>query len=277
MIAVAKWTYINDRFIEEENALIHFRDLSVQRGYGIFDFLKFINYQPLFLDDHLNRFYSSAREMRLPVMERAELIEVIKQLIQKNNQPEGGIRITLTGGYSSDGYQLAQPNLIISYHRFQPPTSDQFEKGIALMTYQHQRQLPHVKTIDYLMAIWLQPLIKKNNADDVLYHKDGVVSECPRSNFFIVTKDDTIITPGRNILKGVSRMKLMEIARDHFEIIERDVTVDDIKNAKEAFISSTTKLILPVNRIDEQMFNPSKPVTAKLFKALNFFKTQYSL
>ena len=273
-----KWAYINDRFVEEENALIHFRDLSVQRGYGIFDFLKFINYQSVFLDDHLNRFYSSAQEMRLPVTNRGQLTEVIKQLILKNGQPDGGIRITLTGGCSTDGYQLAQPNLIVSQHRFQSPTKEQHQKGIALITYPHQRQLPHVKTIDYLMAIWLQPLIKKNNADDVLYQNNDIVSECPRSNFFIVTKDNVIVTPGKNILKGISRMKLIEIAGEYFEVHERDVTTKDIMEAKEAFISSTTKLILPVNRIDEKIFDTMKPVTAKLFEILELsVGAQYSV
>ncbi|MFL5788639.1 MAG: aminotransferase class IV, partial [Flavisolibacter sp.] len=128
------------------------------------------------------------------------------------------------------------------------------------------------------MAIWLQPLIKKNNADDVLYQNNDIVSECPRSNFFIVTKDNVIVTPGKNILKGISRMKLIEIAGEYFEVHERDVTTKDIMEAKEAFISSTTKLILPVNRIDEKVFDTMKPVTAKLFEIFELsVGAQYSV
>ena len=129
-----------------------------------------------------------------------------------------GIRIILTGGYSSDGYQLSKPNLIISLRPFTSPTEDQLQKAIHLISYPHQRQLPHVKTIDSLMAIWLQPFIKNNNADDVLYHQNGWASECPRSNFFMATHDNVIVTPLNNILKGVVRSKLIEVAKSNLKL-----------------------------------------------------------
>jgi branched-chain amino acid aminotransferase len=115
----------------------------------------------------------------------------------------------------------------------------------------------------------LQPLIRQNNADDVLYQKDGIVSECPRSNFFIVTKNNTIITPAENILKGVSRMKLIDIAKKYFQVEEKIITLDDIANAKEAFISSTTKLLLPVFRIDGTILKGETTIAAKLYTELD--------
>jgi branched-chain amino acid aminotransferase len=267
---MASWVFLNDEFLREEDAKLQFKDLAVLRGYGIFDFFRFKDYQPAFLDDHLNRFYNSTKEMRLQLnFSRDQLKDVLHALIKKNNVPDGGIRITVTGGYSQDGYQLSQPNLIISQHSFPPATKEQFEKGLKLLSYSHQRQMPHVKTIDYLMPIWLQPWIKENGADDVLYHKNGIVTECPRSNFFIVTKDNTIITPGENILKGVSRMKLIEIAKKYFQVQEKDISLDDIANAKEAFISSTTKLVLPVVQVDRIQFDGATTVAASLYLELS--------
>jgi D-alanine transaminase/branched-chain amino acid aminotransferase len=110
--------------------------------------------------------------------------------------------------------------------------------------------MPDTKTIDYLMAIWLQPYIRQHDAGDVLYHLDGIVSECPRSNFFIVTADDTIVTPGKNILRGITRMKILEVATARFRVEERDVTLEDIRKAKEAFIASTTNHVRPVSHVD---------------------------
>lgn len=266
---MGQWAFINNDFIKEEDARLHFRDLSIQRGYGVFDFFKVVNSVPVFLEEHLNRFYFSAEEMRLTVgYSKDELIKILDLLIKKNSVATTGVRITLTGGYSADGYQLSNPNLIIALSPLPLPSSQQFEKGIKLVTYQHQRQLPHVKSIDYLMAIWLQPFIRQNNADDVLYHKNGIVSECPRSNFFLVTKEQTLVTPSENILKGVMRSKIIEVARSKFRVEERDVSVDEIKTAKEAFITSTTKTVLPVNQIDDYLFPSLRPLTATIHKMM---------
>jgi len=270
MTGVVSWVFLNNQFLQEHEAKLQVKDLAVQRGYGIFDFLKFRDYHPVFFDDHLDRFFNSAKEMRLEIdCSRDQLKDIIVSLIKKNNNPDGGIRVTVTGGYSPDGYQITQPNLIISQHKFSSPTKEQFEKGLKLVSYSHQRQLPHIKTIDYLMAIWLQPWIRENNADDVLYQKGGIVCECPRSNFFIVTTDNRIITPGENILKGISRKKLIEIAKNYFQVEEKNITLEDIANAKEAFISSTTKLVLPVVQIDRRRFSGTTTVTSKLFTELS--------
>lgn len=264
------WSFINNEFISEEKALLHISDLSIQRGYGIFDFFKVVNGLPVFLDEHMERFYFSAKEMQLTIEHsKNELKKIIFELLLKNKIDTTGVRITLTGGYSVDGYLLSHPNLIITLRPFTPQTKEQFEKGIRLIVYEHQRQLPHVKTIDYIMAIWLQPFIKQNNADDVLYHQKGIISECPRSNFFLVMNDDRIITPSENILKGVMRNKLIEIAKRNFLIEERCVSIDEIKFAKEAFITSTTKTILPVRQINEHIFHDKFRVAEQLYHSLH--------
>lgn len=269
---MSNWVFLNDQYIAEEKAVLHFRDLSIQRGYGVFDFFKVENSVPVFLEEHLNRFYFSAEQMRLNIgYTKKELKKIVFELLQKNNADNTGVRMTLTGGYATDGYNLSKPNLIISLHTFSAPTSEQFEKGIKLVSYQHQRQLPHVKSIDYLMAIWLQPFIKQNNADDVLYHQNGIVSECPRSSFFMVTSDNRIVTPARNILKGILQTKLIKLAKTEFEVEERDITIQEIKTAKEAFITSTTKNILPVYQFDDYFFQKQNPTTLKLCESLNRF------
>jgi len=242
--------FVNDEFIPASKASLLVSDLAIQRGYGIFDFCKAIHHSPIFIDAHIQRFVQSAGRLRLPVRPKQEIISLIHQLMDKNNIPHSGIKLTLTGGYSSDGYTLARPNLVITQIPLQPPTSDAFEKGLHIVTYPHIRQMPDVKTIDYLMAIWLQPYIREKNADDVLFHRDGLMSECPRSNFFIVTKDDTVVTPAENILKGVIRGKVLELAQQIGTTEERPVSLEDIRNAREAFITSTTKHIVPVLQID---------------------------
>jgi branched-chain amino acid aminotransferase len=144
--------------------------------------------------------------------------------------------------------------------------------GTRLATYQHQRQLPQVKTIDYLMAIRLQHFIKENNADDVLYDNGNEICECPRSNFFIVTKNDEIITPSKNILRGITRKKILGFSES--KISEGTIKAADISNIKEAFITSTTKNILPVLKIDGKEVGDGNPgkITRGLYERLFLLK-----
>ena len=252
-----KWVYINDAFVLEEAANLPITDLSVQRGYGIFDYLKTVNNKPVFMEDHLNRCYFSAEQMHLqPPLKKEKIKNVITELIERNNLGNSGIRLTLTGGNAPDGYTVTTPSLIISQQILQLPGEELFNKGIKLICREYQRQLAQVKTIDYLMAIWMQPLIKEKEFDDVLYYNEESITECPRANFFMITKDNQLVTPPSNILKGITRKKILEFApKAGIKVTERAIKLVELKEAKAAFICSTTKAILPVTQIDEIIFD----------------------
>lgn len=267
---MSQFAIVNNELVPENQASLFINDLSIQRGYGIFDYFKTVNGRPVFLDDHLDRFYHSASEMQLSVTKtRGELKELLNKLMAKNNIANSGIRITLTGGYSPDGYNLATPNLIITQAPFSVNRQAQ-ETGIRLITFSHQRQLSHIKTLDYLMAIRLQPLIREKNADDVLYYHHDIITECPRANFFII-KDGIVQTPAANILKGVIRKQVLKLAGKAFSVQEKDITLQDIYEAQEAFITSTTKNILPVVKINDHIVGTGKPGinTIRLSEELN--------
>lgn len=267
--AMARWAYYNNDFILETDCRVPAGDLAVQRGYGVFDFFKTVEGTPVFLDAHIDRFFRSAEAMRLPVgLSKKGLKSVLLQLIARNVLPDSGIRLTLTGGLSPDGFALASPNLIITQQELQLPTPAVFERGLRLATYAHQRQLPHVKTIDYLMAIWLQPWLAEQGANDVLYHHNNSITECPRANFFIVTEEERILTPDQHILKGITRAHVLQLAGA--QAAESPVTVNDLKSVHEAFITSTTKGVLPVTAIDGHPVGNGKPgpVTRQLAAAL---------
>jgi len=247
----AKYVYVNDTFITEHQASLLITDLAIQRGYGIFDFFKTIGGKPIFLEDHLDRFYNSARKMHLNITyTREELKSILAELMEKNDLPDSGIRLTLTGGYSTDGYLLPdKQNLIITQQHFLMDLNLN-SRGIRVVTYDYQRQLSGMKTIDYSMAIWLQPFIKENNADDVLYHHNGHVKEVPRANFFIVSEQGEVITAKGEVLPGIIRKNLLSLENHDLRISEREFGLDELQNAREAFITSTTKHILPVLQID---------------------------
>jgi branched-chain amino acid aminotransferase len=254
-----KYVSINNELIPEAQATLGIGDLSIQRGYGIFDFFKIIDNRPIFIDAHLNRFYNSAKEMHLDVgMDRQALKQAVSNLLEKNNLPNSAIKIILTGGYSDDGYAMVgKPNLIITQVHFVMENHDDLT-GLKLVTYNHQRQLPTVKTIDYLQAIRLRPFVISSNADDVLYHNNGFITECPRANFFIVTENE-IITPKDHVLRGITRSKLLGLEVENYKIIERAIALEELALAKEAFVTSSTKNTWPVIAIDGKQIGDGKP------------------
>jgi branched-chain amino acid aminotransferase len=271
-------SYINGAFIDSTAAAIPVNDLGLQRGYGVFDFLRVKGSQPLFLQQHIDRLYRSLEYMRLQLPHRKEeLITIIQSLIDQNQLPHSGIRITVTGGASPDGYTPVEPHLIIVQQAIPEPPDTMLTLPYQLVTHHYRRQLPEVKTTDYLMAIWLQPWIKEQGAQDVLYHADGWVSECPRSNFFMITQENVLITPKEGMLKGVTRANILSVAGEIMQVEERPVSLEDIRNAKEAFVSSSTKRIIPVTGIDN-LFNQhydNDSIVKRLFQSLVELELQF--
>lgn len=263
--------YIHGNVQPLESAFLHVSDLSIQRGYGIFDYCKIQLGQPVFLDDYLERFYASARLMELAVPLAPEALkEAIGQLIQANSLTLSGIKMILTGGYSANGYDPGEPNLIILQQPLTLPSQDMVRQGIRIITYDYVREIPRAKTINYSTGIRLIKQINEAGASDVLYRKDGVVTEFPRCNFFIVTQDDVVVTPAEDVLLGITRKNVLKLARQKYRAEERAVTLDDIAQAKEAFLTSTTKRILPIVQVDDRMIGNGKPgaVTLDLLSGL---------
>ena len=263
------FAFVNGELIQVSKASLLISDLSIQRGYGIFDFFKTLNGRSVFLDTHLDRFFNSAARMRLEVgKSRAELKDMIAALQARNGLPDSGIRLTLTGGYSADGFAPATPNLVITQQALASLPVPELSKTIRVVSYPHRRQLPDVKTIDYLMAVWLQSYMTEHGGEDILYHTDGIITECPRSNFFMVTAESTLVTPVRDVLRGVTRGKVLELARERFAVEERDIPLRELQTAKEAFVTSTGRHILPVCQVDDMVIGGPGPVSRWLSEAL---------
>jgi branched-chain amino acid aminotransferase len=270
--------FINNEFVDDSKAMLHVSDLSMQRGFALFDFFRTVNGKPLYWDDHLDRFFASAAAMRLPVSKsKEELKKIALELISRSGLKEAGIRFMLTGGYSFNGYSPAAPNLVVTCNPVKVATAADFEKGMRIMTYEHQRELAHIKTINYQMAVWLQPVLLEKHADDVLYYRNNIITEFPRSNVFIVTREGKLVTPEHNILHGITRKNLIALASKQMEVEVRDITLHELKNATEVFLASTTKKIIPVLKIDDSIIANGNPgsVTKELYERLLDFEKAY--
>ena len=246
-----KYYNVNGAIVPIENAVINVRDLGFLRGYSVFDFFRIYKGQPVFIEDHLARLERSANELGLQLpYSKAELVEKIIALAKANEMDFGGIKIILTGGYSSDGFLPATPNIVMLAGKLPTYDVSLYTKGSKLMAYEYIRETPYTKTTNYLKPISIQQEIEAAEAFDVLYHDGVYISESARSNFFIINHDGTIITPDKDALKGITRKHVLAIARKHFKVEIRPVSIKETMAAREAFITSTTKGVMPVRQVD---------------------------
>ena len=268
-MSVYPLAYVDGTFVPAADACVPIEDLGLQRGYGIFDYLRVSERVPLFLDDHLDRFFRSAEMMRLPLsIDRQGLTRIIHEVIDSEALTVSGIRILLTGGPSSDGYTISAPRLAVIRQPLAAPPGQLPATGIALCSYGYQRQLSSVKTTDYLMAVWLQPWLKERGGDDILYHDGGLLRECPRSNIFLVDEAGFLVTPKDGMLAGITRKHVLFVAEQSgIPTAVRDVRLEELDRAREVFITSSTRRIVPVQQIDDHMVSAPGPVTQMLWDA----------
>lgn len=260
--------YANHSWVPLKEAGVSLLDLGLRRGYAVFDFIRVSNGTPLFLSRHIDRFFQSAKEMRLDMpCSKSDLHSLVHEIIRINQVKDAGVRMLLTGGNSPDGIHLGKPQLFIVTEALTAPPEEMRTEGYQLVSYPYRRHFPLVKTTDYTMELWLRPMIEDHRANDVLYHHHGIISECPRCNFFVVNEAGNLVTPDSHVLPGVTRSSIIEIANEIGILIElRDLYLHELPFVREAFICSTTKRIIPVSRIDDIYLPVKGPVTSLLYQ-----------
>ncbi|MCH7403457.1 aminotransferase class IV [Belliella kenyensis] len=262
--------------IQSQDAQIHPMDIGLIRGYGIFDFFRTSNYVPLFLSDYLDRFIRSAEKTHLDLRyTKKELEEIILKLIEQNDLENGGIRMLLTGGLSENHFSPAKSDLFIFCEELLFPSPSKYEQGVKLVTADYVRAIADIKTTNYAYPVWLSAQWKSLNAEDVIYHHQGIISESSRSNIFVI-KNEEISTPSEHILHGITRKRVLELAP---RTSIRAITLEELMKADEVFMTSTTKRILPITTIDESKVGNGKvgPFTQQLMEEFKKMEAKHTL
>ena len=267
---------INGKIVRADNAKIPVSDLGLLRGYGIFDFFPIRDGLPLFENDYFERFYRSAALTNLEVpVDRSVLREMVIDLAKKNSITRGFTKLVLTGGFATDGYTPEKSNLYILQHRDIIYDPKLYRDGIKLVLQKYIKDYPEIKSLNYTNVLIHRDHLSNVDGTDILYHDGRFVRETSRANFFIVDPKGMLVTPAKDVLLGVTRKQVIHVARGAgFEVVERPLPIAEIARAKEAFITSTTKGVLPVSRLNDFVIGSGKAgdVTSKLGKLL----TQYS-
>lgn len=252
--------FLNGRFCNAEQIALSIYDLGLLRGYGVFDFTRTYNRQPFHLSEHLIRLERSAASVGLSVPHTASELEALSTLLIAQAPPgELTLRFVLTGGISPDGLtQTGVPTFAI----LTAPVA-QHPPALAAITAPATRTLTGVKSLCYLGAMPHLARAKQLGAHEVLYvTPDNLVLEGATTNIFIV-QNGTLITPRDNILRGITRAVVLRICP--YPIEERALTLTDLLNADEAFLTSSTREILPLTHLDGQPLKTG-PLTHDLMR-----------
>lgn len=246
--------FFNGEIIPLSQPVMRTAELGILRGYGIFDYFYVIDNVIRFKEDCLARFRNAAQIMNLeiPLTDEA-LCKAIHDLLKANGKKEAGVRLVLTGGYTADGFTPTKPNFLIMQQALSVYPETDYTKGISLMTFDYKRDIPEVKTTNYSNAERIRHRFMEMGAADVLYYDNGAVKETSRANFYIVNKEGAIVTAGEGVLPGITRKQLLKlIDASDFTLELRPFSLEEMREAQEAFISSATKGVMPITIIDGQ-------------------------
>ncbi|EIM76693.1 class IV aminotransferase [Nitritalea halalkaliphila LW7] len=168
---------------------------------------------------------------------------------------------------------LGSPQLFIFNEDLFFPDASKYIQGVKLLPVSHVRAVATIKMTNYAFPVYLSGDWKATGAEDVLYYHEGFVSESSRSNIFIV-KDGAISTPNHDILYGITRKQVIQVAEN---VAERPISLDELLCADEVFMTSTTKRILPVTTLADKKVNAGRvgPVTQMLMERFRKMEAQW--
>jgi branched-chain amino acid aminotransferase len=253
--------YIGGQWVHPNEATISINDVAVLRGYSVFESLRTYDRRPFHLEEHLNRLYHSAELIELDIpYSRSEIADVVSEIIERNAYKHATIRILVTGGESEDGIlPSGKAVLAVLITPLGERDMERFAKGYKLITTHLQRISPEAKTTSYIAAVRALKEAARHHAADALFVNDaGHVLEGTRSNFFVF-RADTLVTPRKGVLMGVTRNVVLELAQGRFPLEERPILLDELPLVEEAFITSSSREITPVVQIDDIIIGSGKP------------------
>lgn len=229
-------------------------DEGVFFGRAVFETILWRN-KPALLDEHLERLKKAMLEINLLPLEEAMLREYLSKLNIKNK----GVKITVT------------PSNIIITEREISYKKEDYDKGIVLTISKVRRnstsRLCYIKSTCYIENLLEKENAKKIGYDDSLFlNEKGYVTETSCANIFIVENTD-IFTPKLDdgLLGGIIRSEII----NNFEVVEKSITLEDLKRAKEVILTNSLMGAMPVKKIDNIIFN-SNEISSIFNRKLNY-------
>lgn len=282
---------VNGRISAEQDAVIPVFDHGFLYGEGIYETIRTYDGRLFLFDRHLRRLRNSARliDLTIPFANDDELVAHIRGTIDAANfdgaavydrRPDAYVRVMITRGVGELTYDLKAtptPSWVIIVKPLVPPAPEVYDRGVKVVLVDVVRNHPQsvnpmIKSNNLMnSALAAQEAAKRGGFEAVMRNYRGELTECTQSNFFIV-KNGAALTPPleSGLLPGITREFVFELGRDNdIEVREQVLCDDDLFGADEAFLTSTTREIVPIVAVDDRIIGDGKPgpVTVKLLTA----------
>ena len=255
----------NDRIVFDEAVVIDKEDRGYQFGDGIYEVIKVYGGEIFTLNEHLERFYTSAEKIKLVIpYKKDKLNNLLRELVQKNNLGTGHIYLQISRGTSPRQHHFPEnmSPVLVANVKETPRPLENFEHGVKTTILEDIRWLRcDIKTLNLLGPVLAKQEAYEKGCYEAILHRDGVVTEGSSSNVHAI-KDDILYThPVNNlILNGITRNVMLECAKEIGLLVKEEAfTLDQLMVMDEVVITSTTSEITPVIEIDDQAVGTGKP------------------
>ncbi len=267
--------YVNGRYVPHREAMVHIEDRGYQFSDGIYEYIAFYNQKLLDGDAHLRRLERSVKELSIPMpASQAALGIIIRELIARNGRQHGGLYMQVTRGVARRDHPFpksVKPALVLTVCAAKFPKPSEISEGVRVITYPDIRWgRRDIKSVALLANVLAKQEATRNKTREAWLLEDGdKVSEGAVSNAYIVTKKGELVThqADHHILGGITREVVLRLARKAgIKVLEQPFSMTDVKQAAEAFLTSTSANVLPVVHVDGLKIGTGKPgnVTRKL-------------
>lgn len=266
---MTRTVYINGEYVAEGDAKVSIFDRGFLFADGVYEVTSVLGGKLIDFDGHAVRLERSLRElqMRNPIS-KEDLLEVHRELVRLNGIEQGMIYLQITRGSDGDrdfvfpGEETEPTIVLFTQNKPGLATSPMAQKGMRVITIDDLRWgRRDIKTVQLLYPSMAKMMAKAAGCDDAWMVEDGAVTEGSSNNAYIV-KGNKIITRhlGTEILHGITRAAVLRFAREaQMEVEERSFTVEEAKEADEAFITSASTFVMPVVEIDGAPIADGKP------------------
>lgn len=219
----------------------------------IYEVIRVINRQPVFLKEHFNRMNESIQLSKVEGrIEYNDYRKSVELLIKENEFENCNIRVS----YYYNKTEITLFYFIESYY----PSKEQFKSGVHTVTAKVQRHNPNVKAFQKDFKERVQQIIDETNAfEAILINEDDTVSEGSKSNIFFVKNNKLITSPDTAVLLGVTRSKVIEVCeKNEIQVEKRIINLEELDLFDGAFITGTSNDVLPIKTIDERIYNSAE-------------------
>ncbi len=274
---MSRVAYVNGRFKPHGEACVHVEDRGFQFADGVYEVWAVLGGRLVEWEGHTTRLERSLGELGMPMpMSPAALKVVLGETLRRNRVRDGIVYIQVTrGAYPRDhAYPPAETpqTVVVTAKRLDFAAIEaRAAKGVGVVTTPEDRWgRCDIKTVGLLSNAMAKQKARAAGAFEAWFVDDlGLVTEGSSTNAWIVDADGRLRTRDTNcnILRGITRRSLIDIARDAgVDVAEQPFSVDDARAAREAFITSASAFVMPIISVDGTKIGDGAPgpVTRRL-------------